>query len=68
MALSVNGEHKITGVGSEVLGNPHQSLVWMANFLRVRGKGLKAGDCVTTGSTATADFGEVGQVQVSFTA
>lgn len=79
MALSVNGEHKVTGVGSEVLGDPRQSLVWMANFLRVRGKGLKAGDWVTTGSTmgicpappgstATADFGALGQVEVSFTA
>lgn len=77
--LSVDGEQKVTGVGSEVLGDPRQSLVWMANFLRVQGKGLKAGDWVTTGSTmgicpappgsaAIADFGSLGRVEVSFTA
>lgn len=78
VALSVDGEHKVTGVGSEVLGDPRHSLVWLANFLRVRGKGLKAGDWVTTGSTmgicpappgssAVADFGSLGRVEVSFT-
>lgn len=76
--LSVNGEQKVTGVGSEVLGDPRHSLVWLANFLRVRGTGLKAGDWVTTGSTmgicpappgssAIADFGSLGRVEVSFT-
>jgi len=79
VALTVDGEAAVTGVGSEVLGDPRNSLVWLANFLRVRGKGLKAGDWITTGSTmgiypvpagssSVADFGSLGQVAVSFTA
>ncbi|NKB55573.1 MAG: hydratase [Alphaproteobacteria bacterium] len=77
--LTVDGEEAVTGVGSEVLGDPRNSLVWVANFLSARGKSLKAGEWVTTGSTmgiypvpagsaAIADFGSLGQVEVSFTA
>lgn len=76
--LSVNGEEVIKGAGREVLGDPRNSLTWLANFLSARGTGLKAGDWVTTGSTmgiypappgssAVADFGSLGQVEVSFT-
>lgn len=76
--LSVDGKHAITGVGREVLGDPRNSLVWLANFLSARGRGLKAGDMVTTGSTmgihpapagsaSVADFGSLGTVEVSFT-
>ncbi len=79
VALSVNGEPAVTGVGSEVLGDPRNSLVWVANFLSSHGKSLKAGAWVTTGSTmgiypvpagskAVADFGSLGKVEVSFTA
>jgi 2-oxo-3-hexenedioate decarboxylase len=78
VTLTVDGEEAVIGVGSEVLGDPRNSLVWVANFLRARGKGLKAGDWVTTGSTmgiypappgitAIADFGSLGKVEVSFT-
>jgi 2-keto-4-pentenoate hydratase len=77
--LTVDGAAAATGVGSEVLGDPRNSLVWLANFLTRRGKGLKAGEWVTTGSTmgifpvpagssAVADFGSLGRVEVSFTA
>lgn len=77
--LTVDGEHAVTGSGSAVLGDPRNSLVWLANFLSARGKGLKAGDLVTTGSTmgihavpagskSVADFGSLGTVEVSFTA
>ena len=78
VTLTVNGEVAVAGSGSEVLGDPRNSLVWLVNFLRVQGKGLKAGDWVTTGSAmgvypappgcnAVADFGALGQVEVSFT-
>ncbi len=77
--LTVNGDPAATGTGSEVLGDPRNSLVWVANFLSRRGKGLKAGAWVTTGSTmgiypapsgstAVADFGSLGRVEVSFAA
>jgi len=78
VTLTVNGEHTASGSGGEVLGDPRNSLVWLANFLSVQGKGLKAGDWVTTGSTmgicpappgsvSVADFGSLGRVEVSFT-
>ena len=79
VALTIDGAPAIEGIGREVLGDPRNSLAWIANFLSARGRGLKAGDWVTTGSTmgiypappgsvAVADFGDLGQVAVSFTA
>lgn len=40
----------VSGTGAEVLGNPIVCLVWLANFLRQRGQGLKAGEVITTGT------------------
>ncbi|HEY7608973.1 MAG TPA: fumarylacetoacetate hydrolase family protein [Alphaproteobacteria bacterium] len=65
------------GTGAAVLGNPLEALVWLANHLRARGYGLKAGDAVTTGTVAsvhfaepgmhvTADFGPIGKVELRF--
>ena len=79
VTLHVDGEAVVTGVGREVLGDPRNSLTWVANFLSNRGKGLKAGEWVTTGSTmgiypvpagsvVAADFGTLGTVDVTFTA
>ncbi|MEX2617134.1 MAG: fumarylacetoacetate hydrolase family protein [Alphaproteobacteria bacterium] len=75
--LRVDGEYAVTGVGSAVLGNPRNSLTWVANFLSGRGIALEAGHVVTTGSTmgifnapagstAVADFGTLGQVEITF--
>ena len=78
VTLSVEGEPVVTGFGREVLGDPRNSLTWVANFLSNRGKGLKAGEWVTTGSTmgihpvpagseVSADFGALGTIDVKFT-
>lgn len=75
--LRVDGKFAVTGIGSAVLGNPRNSLTWVANFLSGRGIALAAGHVVTTGSTmgifnapagstATADFGTLGQVTITF--
>ncbi|MBF0280514.1 MAG: fumarylacetoacetate hydrolase family protein [SAR324 cluster bacterium] len=75
--LIVNGETKLWGSGAEVLGNPLNSLVWLANELREKGMGLKAGNRITTGVCTdvyfaepgdhiVADFGEIGQAELSF--
>ncbi len=75
--LRIDGVHAVTGIGSAVLGNPRNSLTWVANFLSGRGIALEAGHVVTTGSTmgihpapagstAIADFGELGQVEITF--
>jgi len=75
----VNGVEKTRGRGANVLGSPLQALLWLANALSQMGRGLAAGDLVTTGcctdilelapgDSATADFGPLGQVTVEFPA
>ena len=41
--LRIDGVHAVTGIGSAVLGNPRNSLTWVANFLSGRGIALEAG-------------------------
>jgi 2-keto-4-pentenoate hydratase len=75
--LIVNGEPKLKGCGSEVLGHPLNSLTWLANTLCEQGKFLRAGDLVSTGVCTNiylaepgdeliADFGKLGTVALSF--
>lgn len=63
--------------GANVLGNPLNSLTWLANQLPNRGYNLKAGDWVTTGAVVgpipakppvkvRGDFGNLGSVHVNF--
>ena len=77
VTLLINGELAAEGNSSNVLGNPLNSLTWLANTLCQQGSGLKAGDIVTAGSCiaptpaqagdeAIADFGSLGQVMVRF--
>ena len=46
----VNGEAVETGYGREVLGDPLEAVVWLANTLAERGAGLSVGQIVSTGS------------------
>ena len=46
----VNGAEVGSGTGDAVLGNPLNSLVWLAGKLGQFGRGLKAGEIVMTGS------------------
>ncbi len=73
VALSVDGEALAQGTGALALGDPALVLLWLANHLRERGDGLRAGDHVTTGTCTgvvaiapgarvLADFGPLGQV------
>ena len=73
VTLSVDGETLAEGTGALALGDPALVLLWLANHLRERGDGLRAGDCVTTGTCTgvvgiapgarvMADFGPLGQV------
>lgn len=74
--LIVNGEPRLKGFGSEVLGHPLNSLTWLANTLCEQGKFLKAGDLVSTGvctdiylaepgDALIADFGKLGTVELT---
>ncbi len=71
--LSVDGDLHSEGEGIRVLGGPLETLLWLMQHLAARGRGLQAGDVVTTGvvtdiayitagQRAEADFGELGQV------
>ena len=48
--VSINGQPVATGTGDAVLGNPLNSIVWLASKLGLYGRGLKAGEIVMTGS------------------
>ena len=48
--VTVNGQEVGRGLGSAVLGNPLHSIVWLAKKLAERGRHIRAGDIVMTGS------------------
>jgi 2-keto-4-pentenoate hydratase len=48
--MIINGAEVGKGRGSDVMGHPLEPLVWLANMLAERGKALKAGTTVITGS------------------
>ncbi|MBC8239822.1 MAG: fumarylacetoacetate hydrolase family protein [Alphaproteobacteria bacterium] len=77
VTLHINGKLAAEGNSANVLGNPLNSLTWLANTLCQQGSGLKAGEIITAGSCiaptpaqagdeAVADFGELGKVTVRF--
>ena len=47
-----NGAVVATNTAAEVLGNPINSLAWIANHLGARGLGLAAGQVIMTGSVS----------------
>lgn len=76
----INGAEKAVGSGKAVMdGNPVASVTWLANHLKGRGRTLRAGDWISSGSavemlpvplggTVQADFGSLGSVEVRFPA
>jgi 2-keto-4-pentenoate hydratase len=74
--VSINGQTVATGTGDAVLGNPLNSVVWLAGKLGAYGRGLRAGEIVMTGSftrqfpivpgdTIRTVFSGLGAVEVS---
>ncbi len=49
-SVRINGTVVATGSGDAVLGNPVNSVVWLAGKLREYGRMLKAGDIIMSGS------------------
>jgi 2-keto-4-pentenoate hydratase len=71
----LNGEEVATGLGSAVLGNPLNSIQWLARKSGEFGRSLRPGDIVMTGSfvrqfplqpgnVAVAEFSGIGRVEV----
>jgi 2-keto-4-pentenoate hydratase len=46
----IHGVEVGRGTGSDVMGHPHEALAWLANNLAGRGRLLRAGQIVLTGS------------------
>lgn len=73
--LRIDGEPVTEGQGANALGHPLAALTWLANDRARRGRGLLAGEVVTTGvvtgltdlragQAALADFGPLGSVEL----
>ena len=68
VVLEQNGEIVATNTAAEVMGNPLNSLVWLANALGRMGRGLSAGDVVLTGNISKVLRPKTGEsVRASFT-
>jgi 2-keto-4-pentenoate hydratase len=76
VSMRINGEERGSGEGSRALGDPLNVMVWLANQQSMFGRGLKAGDVVSTGTCTgldaiasgdhvLADFGLMGKVELS---
>ena len=73
--MQFNGQEVATGLGSAVLGNPLNSIAWLAGKLGEYGRRLRPGDIIMTGSfvrqcplssgdVAVAEFSGIGSVEV----
>lgn len=79
VTLTVNGTERRRGSGREVMDDPINPLVWLANERSAWGDGLKAGAVISTGTATgmylaragdrvTARFGDVAEVSIAFDA
>lgn len=50
MTLTINGREAATGAGAACLGNPLNSVLWLADTMSWRGTPLRAGETIMTGS------------------
>lgn len=77
MDLYLNEYYIKSGVGRSAMGHPVTSLTWMVNWARSHGRAVRAGEVVSTGTCTghlfcargdivSADFGDLGFVQVEF--
>jgi 2-keto-4-pentenoate hydratase len=75
-SVTINGAAVATGRGDAVLGNPVNSVVWLASKLRDYGRSLKAGEIMMSGSFTRqfpiapgdrirVDFAGIGTVETS---
>ncbi len=58
--LAVNGEPAGEGRAGDAMGHPFEALAWVANHLAGRGRGLRAGEVVMTGSVIQTLFPKPG--------
>ena len=58
--LRWNGDVVDRGLTGAVMGHPFEALAWLANLLASRGRGMRAGEIVITGSALRTRFPEAG--------
>lgn len=79
VAMSIDGEKKGAGQGARALDDPMNVMLWLVNQQSKLGRGLKSGDIISTGTCtgldavlpgnrASADFGSLGVVDITFSA
>jgi 2-keto-4-pentenoate hydratase len=79
VALEVDGVLRREGIGADVMGDPLQPLLWLADERRDWGDGLFAGETISTGSMTgmlpiragqkiCARFGDLATVEIAFEA
>jgi 2-keto-4-pentenoate hydratase len=59
--MLIDGKELGRGVGADVLGHPFEALAWLANTLAERGRPLRAGMVVSTGSIVSTKWPKPGQ-------
>jgi len=59
-ATRINGVEVGRGRGADVMGHPFEALAWLANSLARRGKSLRAGEFVFTGSVVETKWVQPG--------
>ena len=62
----LDGVEQARGRSDEIMGHPLEALVWIANHLAGRGRGLRHGQVVLTGSLAYVGEVELGQTVAGF--
>lgn len=77
VAVTINGTPQGAGTGSRALGDPVNVLRWLVNRLSARGRGVRAGDIVATGTCTgldpvhpgdqvSVDYGSLGALEITF--
>jgi 2-keto-4-pentenoate hydratase len=77
MNLFFNDTYLKSGIGRAAMGHPVTSLTWMINWASQHGFTVRAGEVISTGTctghcfalpgdTLRADFGPLGEVEVTF--
>ncbi len=78
MRVSLNDHYIKSGSAQAAMGHPVTSLTWLVNWVTAQGRGVAAGEVISTGTCTghlfadrgdgvSADFGDLGIVRVLFT-
>ena len=68
IAISLNGQYINEGYGHAAMGHPLTSLTWLVNWLAGHGRGMDAGEIVSTGTCTGHCFCAPGEAYPSTSA